>query len=193
MTSRTPTTRPVVAMASDGTRFMASTGDAFKDQDLALDLYGGRPLQPGKSRGDIHMGQEGGQRQNGDNLGAVWGAVKWRASAWCAHLQRRQSRRLSGAARKSGEASSNDRAGGAAAVVTALLGRQGPRGATIFYGTTSPPNPMQGGHLDKHGRRRQVPYTGAAQRTGPTRGPITGEAGEAGAAGADGNRIFFLR
>ena len=41
--------QPVVAMASDGTRFMASTGDAFKDQDLALDLYGGRPLQPGKS------------------------------------------------------------------------------------------------------------------------------------------------
>ena len=40
--------QPIVAMASDGTRFFTSSGDAFKNQDLALDLYGGRPLQPHK-------------------------------------------------------------------------------------------------------------------------------------------------
>ena len=41
--------QPLVEMASDDTLFFKSSGDAFKDQDLALDLYGGRPLATHKS------------------------------------------------------------------------------------------------------------------------------------------------
>ena len=69
-------------------------------------------------------------------------------------------------------------------------GAAGPRGATIFYGTTSPPNPMQGDIWINTAGGGKYLY-----RRGPTHwtyeGPITGEAGEAGADGNDGNRIFF--
>ena len=69
-------------------------------------------------------------------------------------------------------------------------GAAGPRGATIFYGTTSPPNPMQGDiWINTAGGGKYLYRRGTTHWT--YEGSITGSAGEAGADGTDGNRIFF--